>query len=126
MSILLKKGVMMKVDVMPALNTLRSMIGAFFASIPQIVLAILVLVTQPFRIGDEVEFGGERGVVEDIQIRATVLRGEDRRRVVIPNTNLFTQPVIVHSKRKEVEATRESRSDADSAGRDSRMGASPS
>jgi small conductance mechanosensitive channel len=56
---------------------------------------ILLLLAEPFRIGDEIEFGGMRGEVEDVQIRATLIRADDGRLVVVPNTKLFVESVIV-------------------------------
>jgi small-conductance mechanosensitive channel len=56
---------------------------------------ILLLLAEPFRIGDEIEFAGQRGEVEDVQIRATLIRAADGRLVVVPNTKLFVESVIV-------------------------------
>ena len=58
---------------------------------------ILLLLAEPFRIGDEIEFGGQRGKVEDVQIRATLIRAADGRLVYVPNTKLFVDSVIVQS-----------------------------
>jgi small conductance mechanosensitive channel len=73
-------------------------IGFAFRDILQNYLAgILLLLTEPFRIGDQIIFGGYEGTVEDIQTRATLIRTYDGRRVVIPNGNLFTQSVEVNT-----------------------------
>ncbi len=73
-------------------------IGFAFRDILQNFLAgLLLLITRPFHIGDQIAFGNEEGTVEDIQTRATLLRTYDGRRVVIPNANLFTSPVIVNT-----------------------------
>ena len=58
---------------------------------------ILILVTHPFRIGDQIIYDKYEGTVEDIHIRATWLRTYDGRRVVIPNSDLFTHPVTVNT-----------------------------
>ena len=58
---------------------------------------ILILVTQPFRIGDQIIYDKYEGTVEDIHIRATWLRTYDGRRVVIPNSDLFKNPVTVNT-----------------------------
>jgi len=71
-------------------------IGFAFRDVLQNFLAgVILLLSAPFRIGDEIEYSGQRGEVEDIQIRATQLRAEDGRKVIIPNTNLFTTMVLV-------------------------------
>ncbi len=73
-------------------------IGFAFRDILQNFLAgILILLTEPFRIGDQIVFGSYEGTVEDIQIRATSLRTYDNRRVVIPNGDLFTDSVTVNT-----------------------------
>ena len=73
-------------------------IGFAFRDILQNFLAgILLLLSEPFRIGDQIVVGAYEGTVEDIQTRATFLRTYDGRRVVIPNSNLFTQSVTVNT-----------------------------
>ena len=58
---------------------------------------ILILITRPFRIGDQIIYDKYEGTVEDIHIRATWLRTYDGRRVVIPNSDLFTNAVTVNT-----------------------------
>ena len=58
---------------------------------------ILILITRPFRIGDQIIFDKYEGTVEDIHIRATWLKTYDGRRVVIPNSDLFTNAVTVNT-----------------------------
>ncbi len=73
-------------------------IGFAFRDILQNSLAgVLILLTRPFRIGDQVVAGGYEGTVEDIQVRATTIRTYDNRRAVIPNTDLFTDKVLVNT-----------------------------
>ncbi|RYZ88100.1 MAG: mechanosensitive ion channel, partial [Moraxellaceae bacterium] len=73
-------------------------IGFAFKDVFQNLLSgILILLSEPFRIGDEIVSGTFTGVVEDIQIRATYIRTGDGRRIVIPNANLFTNPVTVNT-----------------------------
>ncbi|MFK7603228.1 mechanosensitive ion channel family protein [Deinococcus sp. SM5_A1] len=73
-------------------------IGFAFKDIFQNLLAgILILITRPFRIGDQIVSGDHEGVVEDIQVRATLLRTYDNRRVVIPNSELYTNRVTVNT-----------------------------
>jgi len=85
-------------------------IGFAFRDVLQNFLAgVILLLSAPFRIGDEIEFSGQRGEVEDIQITATQLRAEDGRKVVIPNTNLFTTMVLVREGGRARTETDESR-----------------
>ncbi len=73
-------------------------IGFAFRDILQNFLAgILLLLNQPFRIGDQIIADKLEGTVEDIQTRATFVRTYDGRRVVVPNTDLFTNVVTVNT-----------------------------
>lgn len=73
-------------------------IGFAFRDILQNFLAgILLLLTEPFRINDQIIVSGFEGTVEEIETRATTIRTYDGRRVVIPNSNLFTQSVTVNT-----------------------------
>lgn len=71
-------------------------VGFAFRDIFQNFLAgIILLLTQPFQIGDQISAGGFEGTVEAIETRATTIRTDDGRRVVIPNATLFTETVSV-------------------------------
>ncbi len=73
-------------------------IGFAFRDVLQNYLAgILLLLSEPFRIGDQIVFKGFEGTVEDIQTRATFIRTYDGRRTVIPNSELFTNSVTVNT-----------------------------
>jgi len=73
-------------------------IGFAFQDIFQNFLAgILILLTQPFEVGDQIIMDDYEGTVEDIKIRATNIRTYDQRLVVIPNSNLFTNSVTVNT-----------------------------
>lgn len=73
-------------------------IGFAFRDVFQNFLAgILLLLTAPFQIGDQIAVSEFEGTVEDIQTRATTLKTYDGRRIVIPNTDLFTQSVTVNT-----------------------------
>lgn len=84
-------------DVVPVLGISSVAIGFAFRDILQNFLAgILLLLTQPFRVGDQIAADAYEGTVEDIQTRATFIRTYDGRRVVIPNA-VFTDTVVVNT-----------------------------
>lgn len=73
-------------------------IGFAFKDIFQNLLSgVLILLGEPFRIGDDIVVNGMEGNVEDIQIRATFLRSPDGRRIVIPNATVYTSAVTVNN-----------------------------
>jgi small conductance mechanosensitive channel len=71
-------------------------IGFAFQNILQNFLAgILLLLQEPFRLGDLISVTGIEGNVSDIQARATIVTTREGREVVIPNAVIFTNPVAV-------------------------------
>jgi small-conductance mechanosensitive channel len=73
-------------------------IGFAFHDLFQNFLAgVLLLLTAPFRIGDQIVVQQYEGTVEDIAMRATTIKTYDGRRIVIPNTDLFTNSVTVNT-----------------------------
>jgi small conductance mechanosensitive channel len=73
-------------------------VGFAFKDIFQNFLAgILLLLTKPFNVGDQIIFKDFEGTVEDIQTRATYLKTYDGRRVVIPNSDLYMNAVTVNT-----------------------------
>ena len=77
-------------------------IGFAFKDILQNYFAgVLLLWREPFAIGDQIETSnGYVGTVQAVETRATTLRTYDGRRIVIPNSNLFTDSVIVNTARE--------------------------
>lgn len=73
-------------------------IGFAFKDIFQNFLAgILLLVTDPFEVGDQIIVDSFEGTVEEIRARATLITTYDRRRVIVPNADLFTKSVTVNT-----------------------------
>ncbi|MGN0935091.1 mechanosensitive ion channel family protein [Acinetobacter amyesii] len=85
-------------QLMSALGIGSVAIGFAFKDIFQNLLSgILILLGEPFKIGDDIIVSGMEGTVEDIQIRATFLRSPDGRRIVIPNATVYTSAVTVNT-----------------------------
>ena len=77
-------------------------IGFAFKDIFQNLLSgILLLISEPFRIGDQIVSGDYEGTVEDIKIRATTIKTYDGRQVVIPNSELYTSALTVNTAYKQ-------------------------
>ncbi|MBD3885333.1 mechanosensitive ion channel family protein [Phormidium tenue FACHB-886] len=85
-------------DLVQLLGISGVAIGFAFRDILQNFLAgILILLTEPFQIDDQIVFKDFEGTVEQIQTRATTIRTYDGRRIVIPNSELFTNSVTVNT-----------------------------
>ncbi|MCB0106546.1 MAG: mechanosensitive ion channel family protein [Caldilineaceae bacterium] len=86
------------VDILGALGVGGVAIGFAFRDILQNFLAgLLILLRQPFRIGDQIVVGDYEGTVEEIETRATMIKTYDGRRVVIPNGDIYTSSVVVNT-----------------------------
>jgi small-conductance mechanosensitive channel len=86
--------------VLTALGLGSIAVGFAFKDIFENFLAgLLILFREPFRLQDYIESEGIEGFVEEITIRDTHLRQTDGQRVVIPNAQLFKNPVTVRTDR---------------------------
>jgi hypothetical protein len=59
---------------------------------------ILLLLQEPFQLGDFISVSGIQGNVSDIQARATIVSTKEGREVVIPNAVIFTSPAAAAHK----------------------------
>lgn len=65
-----------------------------------IISGIFIFIYKPFRVGEYVEMNnGKNGIVEDINLRFTIIRNGENRRMIIPNT-LISNEVIINSSPK--------------------------
>ena len=83
-------------DLVAGLGVSSVAIGFAFKDILQNWLAgLLILLRQPFEVGDEIEVNGFVGSIERIETRATIIRQYNAVRVVIPNSEIYTNSVKV-------------------------------
>lgn len=59
---------------------------------------ILLLIQQPFGIGDDIEVSGYSGEVTDVDIRATTIKGWDGQEIIVPNADVYTSPITNYSR----------------------------
>jgi small conductance mechanosensitive channel len=59
---------------------------------------VLIILFKPFKVGDLIEANGFLGVVEEIQIFATLLNTLDNRKIIIPNGKLSNESVVNYTK----------------------------
>ena len=64
-------------------------------AVSNLLAGVLIILYQPFRSGDRIEVAGSAGRVVGINLRYTVLDAGDRR-ILVPNSSLFSNSVIVH------------------------------
>jgi small-conductance mechanosensitive channel len=85
-------------DLLAGLGVGSVAIGFAFKDILQNWLAgLLLLIRQPFHIGDQIVVKGYEGTVNWIETRATIITTYDGRRVIIPNAEVYSNAVMVNT-----------------------------
>ena len=83
-------------DIIATLGVGSIAVGFAFQDIFKNFLAgIILLVEEPFRIGDEIAVDNYIGKVEDINVRTTQIRTYQGEKVLLPNSTVFTDAVRV-------------------------------
>jgi small-conductance mechanosensitive channel len=83
-------------DIIGLLGLSSVAVGFAFQDIFKNFLAgILLLLNEPFRVGDQIIINDFEGTVESITIRSTQIRTYQDEQIVIPNAIVFTNPVHV-------------------------------
>jgi small conductance mechanosensitive channel len=73
-------------------------LGFAFQDIAKNLMAgILILIQQPFEIGECIEVSGYSGTVTDVDIRATTIKTWDGQQVIVPNADVYTSPITNYS-----------------------------
>lgn len=85
-------------DILAMLGIGSVAIGFAFKDILQNLLAgLLLLIRRPYLRGDQIRVDDFEGTVEHVESRATAIRTYDGRRVIIPNSDIYTKPVTVNT-----------------------------
>lgn len=62
-----------------------------------------VLFERHLRVGDRISFDSHEGTITEVRMRVTLLKSDEGDTMVVPNSELFTKPVIIRG-RPAVEA----------------------
>jgi small-conductance mechanosensitive channel len=112
-------GVLSALLVIPQVRAVAAGIVIGFAAqrtLGNFIAGLMIAFTQPVRIGDEIEVGGDRGRVEEVGLTYTWLRMRDNDRLVIPNEKLASDTIrnsTIRSRDSIAEVTVELPLDAD-------------
>lgn len=71
---------------------------ALQGSLSNLAGGILILLFKPFKIGDYIQSLDKKGTVTEISVLQTVLLTPDMRTVILPNGNVFNNPIENYSK----------------------------
>lgn len=70
-------------------------------TLSNIISGISIAIFTPFRIGDRLKIGDELGDVEEMNLRHTVIKTWDNRRIIVPNSLIAEKEVINYSIKEE-------------------------
>lgn len=85
-------------DIFAGLGIGSVALGFAFKDVLQNLFAgFLLLLYRPFHIGDQIKVKDYEGTIEDITVRATKMKTYDGERVVIPNSDLYMNAVLVRT-----------------------------
>jgi len=89
---------MRPVDIFASLGLGSVAIGFAFKDILQNWIAgFFILIRRPFHRGDQIKVGDIEGTVQAVETRATLVKTYNGRLVIIPNSDIYTRTVTVHT-----------------------------
>jgi len=62
---------------------------------------IILLLQQPFHIGESIELAGFEGIVLAIDLRTTEIRASDGRIVILPNASVLANPIVNYTRARQ-------------------------
>ncbi len=71
---------------------------ALQGSLSNFAAGVMMIIFQPFHLGDYIEAGGAEGVVSEIQIFSTIIMMKDNKKVIVPNAKITGDKIVVHPK----------------------------
>ena len=74
---------------------------AFQESLSNLAAGLMIAINGPFKTGDFVKAAGFEGVVQEVNMMATVLTTPDNQRIVIPNKSVWGTPITNFTMMKE-------------------------
>ncbi|HTY45336.1 MAG TPA: mechanosensitive ion channel domain-containing protein [Patescibacteria group bacterium] len=69
---------------------------ALQGSLANFAAGVLIILFQPFKVGDIVEVGGALGTVHEIQIFSTILISPEKKTVIMPNSKITADKIVIH------------------------------
>ena len=70
---------------------------ALQGSLSNFASGVMLLLFKPFKAGDYVEAGGYAGTVQDIEMFSTILATPDNKKIIVPNSEVYSSPITNYS-----------------------------
>jgi len=67
---------------------------AFKDALGNLAAGVMILLNEPYQLGDVIDAGGKLGAVKDLNLMATILDTPDNKRITIPNSAVWGQAII--------------------------------
>jgi len=67
---------------------------ALQSSLTDFAAGVMIILFRQFRVGDEIEAAGVKGVVEEISIFSTHLKTADNRKIIVTNGKILASPIV--------------------------------
>lgn len=71
---------------------------ALQGSLANFAAGVMLILFQPFEVGDDIEAGGAVGTVEEIQIFSTIFRTPEKKKIIVPNAKITADKITIHKK----------------------------
>ena len=68
---------------------------ALQGSLANFASGVLIILFQPFKVGDTIDAGGAQGSVEEIQIFNTIIISADKKRIIVPNSKITGDKITI-------------------------------
>jgi small conductance mechanosensitive channel len=72
---------------------------ALQGSLANFAAGVMIIFFQPFNVGDDIEAGGAKGVVKEIQIFHTLIISPENYRVIVPNSKITADKITIIPKK---------------------------
>ncbi|HQP92103.1 MAG TPA: mechanosensitive ion channel [Candidatus Omnitrophota bacterium] len=72
---------------------------ALQGSLANFAAGVMIILFQPFEVGDTIEAGGAFGLVKEIQVFSTIIHTADNKRVIVPNAKITSDKITVEPRK---------------------------
>jgi small conductance mechanosensitive channel len=74
---------------------------ALQGSLANFAAGVMLIIFEPFKVGDTIEAGGASGTIEEIQIFNTIFSAPDNKKIIVPNAKITGDKITVFPKVKK-------------------------